>query len=224
MHRKLHIGGKVRADGWEVLNAVPGPFVDHLGNANDLSQFADNTFSTIYASHVVEHFDYKNELTDTLKEWNRALHPGGKVFISVPDLEILAKLFLSKNINADGRFMVMRMMFGGHVDEYDYHVVGLNEEFLTEFLNDSGFVNIKRMNNFDLFDDTSAMLFVGVPISLNLTAEKPNISGSNDSLEYTKIGRNHPCPCGSGKKHKKCHGKNKFSGNKKAGPEGPVLK
>jgi SEC-C motif-containing protein len=26
-------------------------------------------------------------------------------------------------------------------------------------------------------------------------------------LEGPKIGRNDPCPCGSGKKYKKCHGK-----------------
>ncbi|MCX7169852.1 MAG: tetratricopeptide repeat protein, partial [Proteobacteria bacterium] len=50
--RRLHIGGKVRSEGWEVLNALPGPDVDHLGNANDLSRFADNSFDVIYASHV----------------------------------------------------------------------------------------------------------------------------------------------------------------------------
>jgi preprotein translocase subunit SecA len=27
-------------------------------------------------------------------------------------------------------------------------------------------------------------------------------------LEQPKVGRNDPCPCGSGKKYKKCHGKN----------------
>ncbi len=26
--------------------------------------------------------------------------------------------------------------------------------------------------------------------------------------KYIKVGRNDPCPCGSGKKYKKCHGKN----------------
>jgi preprotein translocase subunit SecA len=25
-----------------------------------------------------------------------------------------------------------------------------------------------------------------------------------------KVGRNDPCPCGSGKKYKQCHGKNQF--------------
>lgn len=157
------------------MNAIPGPFVDHVGNANNLAQFADNTFTDIYASHVVEHLDYLEELTSTLKDWNRVLIPGGKVFISVPDLDVLAELFISKNkFSVAERFFVMRMIFGGHLDKYDYHIVGLNEEFLTRYLSDSGFVNIKRVKNFGLFDDTSAMIFKGVLVSLNLIAEKPN--------------------------------------------------
>ena len=62
MPRRLHIGGTTRSDGWEVLNANAAPYVDHVGNANDLSRFADNTFVEIYASHVVEHLDYGGEL------------------------------------------------------------------------------------------------------------------------------------------------------------------
>lgn len=175
MARKLHIGGKVKADGWEVLNAIPGPFIDHACNANDLSQFSDNTFAEIYASHIVEHLDYKDELLNTLKEWNRVLEPGGKIFISVPDLDVLSELILKKNeLDMRDRFFVMRMIFGGHMDEYDYHVVGLNEEFLAYFLNESGYVNITRVKEFGLFEDTSSMIFNGVLISLNLTAEKPH--------------------------------------------------
>lgn len=173
MHRRLHIGGKVRLDGWEVLNALPGPNVDHVCNANNLSQFEDNTFSEIYASHIVEHLDYMGELTNTLTEWNRVLIPGGRIYISVPDLDILAELFLSGNkLTVAERFFVMRMMFGGHVNKYDYHVVGLNNEFLTNFLHDSGYVNIKKVKNFGLFEDASSMVFKGVQISLNVIAEK----------------------------------------------------
>lgn len=174
MVRKLHIGGKVKSDGWEVLNANSASYVDHVCNANDLSRFADNTFSEIYASHVVEHLDYAGELRLTLTEWNRVLVPGGKVFISVPDLDILAMLILEKKqLSGDERFHVMRMMFGGHTDKYDYHVVGLNEEFLTHFLSVSGYINIRKVQEFGLFNDTSSMLFRGVPISLNMIAEKP---------------------------------------------------
>ena len=181
MPRRLHIGGQVKSSGWEVLNANPAPYVDHVCNANDLSRFSDGTFTEIYASHVVEHLDYNSELIATLKEWNRVLVPGGKVYISVPDLDVLAELLLSKNrLDITERFHVMRMIFGGHIDKYDYHVVGLNEEFLAAFLIDSGYVNLMRVKEFSLFDDTSSMKFKGVPISLNVTAEKPRASKPNE--------------------------------------------
>lgn len=174
MARRLHIGGTVRAEGWEVLNANPAPYVDHVCNASNLEWFPDNTFSDIYASHVVEHFDYAGELAGTLREWRRVLIPGGRVLISVPDMDVLADLFLAKDrLSIDERFFVMRMMFGGHVDKYDYHVVGLNEEFLAFFLQESGYVRIRRVASLGLFGDTSEMVFGGVRISLNMIAEKP---------------------------------------------------
>ena len=186
MNRKLHIGGKQPAEGWEILNANPAPYVDHVCNANDLPQFADGTFSEIYASHVVEHLDYKDELTTTLSEWWRILEPGGKIYISVPDLDVLAGLILAKDVLAmDERFFVMRLIFGGHVDKYDYHVVGLNEEFLTEFLRMAGYENVLKVEEFGLFDDTSNMKYKGVAISLNVTAErvivKSGVQGLNQA-------------------------------------------
>ena len=210
MKRKLHIGGQQRADGWEILNAVPSPYVDHICNANDLSQFPDGTFSEVYASHIVEHLDYKNELQSTLVEWLRVMEPGGKIYISVPDLDILAGLLLSKEkLNVVERFHVMMMMFGAHVDKYDYHVVGLNEDFLRKYLETAGYSHIIKVDNFGLFDDTSTTKYKGVAISLNLVAEKPGIDILNENVESStnKVGRNEPCPCGSGKKFKKCHGK-----------------
>jgi len=174
MQRKLHIGGMIKAAGWEIFNAVPEPDVDHLGDARDLSQFPDSTFTDIYASHVVEHLDYaKSELLDALKEWRRVLVPGGKVYVSVPNMDVLCRLFLDRvKLNVD-RFFVMRMMFGGHIDRYDYHVVGLNQDFLSEFLAKAGYTNLQRVRTFGLFKDTSDMVFKGVPISLNMTAQKP---------------------------------------------------
>lgn len=171
--RKLHIGGNTKSDGWEVLNANPAPYVDHVCNANDLSRFPDNTFTQIYASHVVEHFDYMDEILATLKEWNRVLEPGGQLLVSVPDLDVLAKLFLEKDrLDIGERFFVMRMIFGGHIDRYDYHVVGLNEEFLSEYLKAAGYINIRKVQEFGLFEDTSSMQFMGTAISLNMIAEK----------------------------------------------------
>lgn len=174
MVRKLHIGGKLRLDGWEVLNALPGDYVDHVGDARDLSQFADNTFDEIYASHVVEHFDYMGELERTLREWHRVLIPSGRIGISVPDLDILATLFLRKDETTfEERFMIMRMMFGGHVDQYDHHKVGLSQELLTGFMMLTGFVGMARVSSFGICNDSSNAVFKGQPISLNMIATKP---------------------------------------------------
>jgi predicted SAM-dependent methyltransferase len=78
--RRLHIGGKCAHPDWEIINAVAGPNVDHLGNAKDLSRFEDETFFELYASHVLEHFDYSNELNVVLREWYRVLKPGGRLY------------------------------------------------------------------------------------------------------------------------------------------------
>lgn len=175
MSRKLHLGGQVKKNGWEVLNATPADYVDHLGNANNLSQFEDNTFDELYGSHILEHLDFKKELFDALEEWYRVLTPGGKLYAAVPDMDILCKLFLEKEqLDTKGRFMIMQMMFGAHSDEYDYHMIGLNHEFLHGYLNEVGFINIERVQSFNLFEDTSEMKFANVPISLNLIAEKPS--------------------------------------------------
>ena len=172
--RRLHIGGWTRVEGWEVLSVAPGECVDHVGNASDLTLFPDETFFEIYASHVLEHLDYAGEIQRGLKEWHRVLQPGGHVYISVPDLEVLASMFIAKDrYSAADRFTIMRMIFGGHVDKHDYHVIGLDETFLAGYLLDAGFVDPTRVDDFGLFQDTSTMRFNGVPISLNMTATKP---------------------------------------------------
>ena len=173
MGRKLHIGGELRAPGWEVFNAIPADYVDHLGNAMDLSRFPSETFSEIYASHIAEHFDFTGQLQAALAEWHRVLEPGGLLSISVPDLDTIARLFLDKaRFSADERFFLMMMMFGAHIDAYDYHVVGLNEEFLVGFLRDAGFATFERVRGFGIFEDISTQAFGGELISVNLKAWK----------------------------------------------------
>ena len=132
MDRRLHIGGQEPRAGWEIFDVRPGPHVDHVGDALDLSRFADASFTEVYASHVLEHFDYKDELLSVLAEWHRVLRPGGVLRVSVPDLDILAHLLLQRHtLDVNQRFQVMRMIFGGHTHDHDYHRVGLNEDFMS---------------------------------------------------------------------------------------------
>lgn len=177
MERRLHIGGQEARAGWEIFDARPAAHVDHVGDARDLGRFADGTFCEIYASHVLEHFDYAGVLEQVLAEWHRVLAPGGVLRLSVPDLDILAHLLLQRRaLDVNQRFQVMRMLFGGHTHEYDYHQVGLNQDFMAAFLDRAGFTNLQRVPRHALFADTSETVVCGTPISLNLNAYKPALA------------------------------------------------
>lgn len=171
--RKLHIGGTEKKKGWEILNVLDGPGVEHVGDARDLSRFENDTFSAIYASHILEHLGYKDGIPAALREWHRVLRPGGTLYVSVPDLDVLARMFLQPGQTLKQRFEVMRMMFGGQLDEFDFHYSGLNEEFLRGYFHDVGFINPYRVRDFGLFDDSSTWTVAGLPISCNMIAEKP---------------------------------------------------
>ena len=174
MDRKLKIGGKAAVPGWEIFDALPAPYVDHLGDAKDMSRFQDGTFVAVYASHVLEHFDYKDAVAVVLKEWLRVLQPGGKLYVSVPDLDTLARLLLMKEkFSVPDRYLIMRMIFGGHMDAYDYHYVGFNAEFLGSFLLEAGYTNVRRVKDLGFFNDSSRMVMGDTLISLNMIAEKP---------------------------------------------------
>ncbi|MFH2095350.1 MAG: methyltransferase domain-containing protein, partial [Bacteroidota bacterium] len=140
-----------------------------------LSIFQNNTFTEIYASHILEHFEYLNdEIFKVLKEWYRVLIPGGKLYVSVPDLDVLAQLFIQKDqLTLKGRFAIMRMIFGGHMNQYDFHRTGLSQDILEFYLTHAGYVNLRKVDKFGFFNDASDIIFNDKLISLNMIAEKP---------------------------------------------------
>ena len=168
---KLHIGGELIKDDWKILNANKREGVDYVGDISDLSQFKTESIDEIYASHVLEHVT-QNKALDTLKGIHRVLVTDGKLYLSVPDLDILAHTFISPMATEKEKFAVMRMIFGGQQDQYDYHFFGWNMQFLTAFLTIAGFSVISRVDSFGLFDDGSEFKPFGFPISLNVVATK----------------------------------------------------
>jgi predicted SAM-dependent methyltransferase len=175
--RKLHIGAKKVHEGWETLNITPFNGIDHVMDAKALGAFADNTFNVLYASHVLEHFDYKDEVLAVLKEWHRVLAPGGELLVSVPDLDVVCSLIIQRDrFSANERLQLMRMLFGGHCDQYDYHLTGFNSEILVGFLIQAGFSKVFKTRNFGLFKDTSTLCFKGELISLNIVAVKRGLA------------------------------------------------
>ncbi len=168
---KLHIGGEITKDGWKILNISEKPGVDFIGDISDLSMFEDGSTSDVYASHVFEHVTQAKAL-DTLKEIKRVLKPGGKFYVSVPDLDVLCHTFINPIVSPAVKFHVMRMMFGGQMDAHDFHFFGWNQIFLFDFLRQAGFSEANRVESFGLFNDTSDYKPYGFPISLNVIATK----------------------------------------------------
>ena len=171
--RRLHIGGKHIHPEWEIFDAREKEFVDHIGDAADLSRFSNGTFTMLYASHVLEHFPYLRQLVPTLKEWARVLTDDGQMLISVPDMDVLCRMFLDKKgLAPEERLHVMRILFGGQSNQYDFHYAGLNMEILTNYAQQAGLKVSRQVRRFGLFPDHSDYQFAGKFISLNVVLVK----------------------------------------------------
>jgi predicted SAM-dependent methyltransferase len=85
-------------------------------------------------------------------------------------MERLCHLYLTPQLVPEARLKIMYMMFGAHYDEHDYHRVGFDQHYLGSCLQTAGFTQIRRVQSFHLFEDSSNMQFMGLPISINITA------------------------------------------------------
>ena len=168
---KLHVGGRERRDGWKILDVEKRDEVDLVGDIRKLESFADGSCGEIYCSHVLEHLGQR-EIMDTLNGLYRILAPGGRLYISVPDLDVLVMLFAHSTTSKARRFAIMRMMFGEQKDEFDYHKIGLNLDLMTDYLRDVGFAGIRHVESFGLFNDMSELREDEHLLSLNLIATK----------------------------------------------------
>ena len=169
---KLNIGGEEKKEGWKILNIQKRDNVDFVGDISDLSQFKDNSISEVYASHVFEHVKYI-DVKKTLSGIYRILTSGGKFYISVPNMNVLFRQFLEKKNQTKTKIKIMRMIFGGQIDEYDFHYFGWDFELLSGLLKNVGFEEIEKVDKFSIFThDTSNEDIDGELISLNLIAKK----------------------------------------------------
>ncbi|EQC31836.1 hypothetical protein SDRG_10624 [Saprolegnia diclina VS20] len=172
----LHIGGHAQRDGWQLVNIqhVGATMPDARSDMPSLHRFATSSVTAIYSSHALEHVghgaDASYAVTKALAEWFRVLVPGGALYLSVLDLSVLASLLLDPTLTLLEQHRVMRMIYGGQDDAYDYHKVGFTLPILRSYLLDAGFCRVQRVRSFGLFADTSDQVYHGRAISLNVVA------------------------------------------------------
>lgn len=122
--------------------------------------YADCSVDEVYASHLLEHFDYNEEVPAVLKEWVRVLRPGGMLRISVPDVEKFCK-----ERNETNSFIWDRIFLGGHTDANDRHGSVFDQKKLKQIM---GMAGVGHVNHFKAFAaDCSAL-----PVSLNMEGRK----------------------------------------------------
>lgn len=91
--RCLEIGpNKAKLPGFETLDAVKGPLVDHVGDCRK-TPFPDGSFDLVYSSHVIEHVEWF-EVQDTIREWVRILKPGGALEVHTVDAYRILKAWI----------------------------------------------------------------------------------------------------------------------------------
>ncbi len=162
---------KPKKDGF-IFDAENKPIVDFVGTCADMSVFPDECCSDIYCSHVIEHLSLAGELTQAVEEFYRLLAPGGTLRVSVPDVSVLFRFYNDPRSNAEARLELLKFIYGGQTDHYDFHKCGFDPELLHLLLNTSGFEDIEQVRFFELFDDSSNLMMNDTPLSVNMMAKK----------------------------------------------------
>jgi predicted SAM-dependent methyltransferase len=177
--------------GFLVADAMSSPSTHFLTQAYNLSMVADASVGLVYSSHTLEHLSHslpppschadggtgeaaagsrprhsgcESELGASLTEWRRVLVPGGRLLVSVPDFARLAAKWANPGTSAQDRRFLVGFIFGGQIDEYDFHKVAFYPEMLWELLTSHGFCNITRVQKFSLFHDASEMDLISLSV------------------------------------------------------------
>jgi len=177
----IHLGcGNTPIKGFLNIDANLFSKCDAISGINKI-KLARDSVDCIYSSHVFEHIP-RHDALNVLFKWCKVLRPGGKLYLCIPDLEALIKIYLKNLTNFESEKaqynieLAAGIMYGGQSNKYDYHFFGYSFLIIEKMLKSIGFKDIKRFNPDDLtfkdFVDASSAVVEGVPVSLNIMATK----------------------------------------------------
>lgn len=131
--------------------------------------YPDNSVSEIRCVHMLEHLSFR-EVVEALKEWNRVLKPGGRLRISVPDVEKVIALASEDKFDPHWRFYLM----GGQTDDNDFHKSAWDHSHLQAYLEEHGFVGVQT------WKDPGSADLARSDISLNLEGFKAGAAAASN--------------------------------------------
>jgi predicted O-linked N-acetylglucosamine transferase (SPINDLY family)/predicted SAM-dependent methyltransferase len=169
--QRLDIGGIELHEGWTRVDIEPGDGVDVTADIRDLNMFETESCVEVYCSHVLQCLP-SGDVLDALQEVYRVLAPGGRLYLAVPDLDVLSGMLASEQLGEAAKFGVMRLLFGQQQHDNDFYRTGINFDFLVAYLSDIGFEGAEHVESFGLFNDSSEQRVDGMLVSLNLIVTK----------------------------------------------------
>ena len=170
--KKIHLGcGEKKLTGFINIDARKTECTDLVCDINNLP-FDDNSIDLIYMCHSLEHIPLYS-IQPTLLKLYKVLRKGGRLFISVPDFNVLSSLYLSGKVPLTS---IVRAIHGGQEYPENTHYMSYDRNLLSSILSSSGFSLIGLYNPDEFlpkgFTDTSTYQIGGKRISLNLCASK----------------------------------------------------
>lgn len=153
--RRVYLGGEPGAQvaGWEFYReplAVRCPL-----------KIEDSSVSILYV-HYLNSLDWTSSLT-VMQDWHRVLRPGGALLIAAVDAAAVGRM-LNQEPNFDEQIMLLRLL-----SNYRSH---WSAAVLGNFLEITGFKNVRKAENFGFFNDTSALALRGGSLALCVLADK----------------------------------------------------
>ena len=175
---KLHIGcGQKFLSGYKHMDVMDSEHIDFVCDARELKMIPDGSVSEISACHILEHVK-RNEVSDVLREWNRALKPGGEIRIAVPDFEAVVEEYL---VTRD-LMCLQGLLYGGQTYDYNFHYQAFDFRMMKGLLEDVGLSDVQRYDWWNFlprgYDDFSRAYLPHMDVdngrlmSLNLKATK----------------------------------------------------
>jgi ubiquinone/menaquinone biosynthesis C-methylase UbiE len=144
------------------------PHIDFVADIRSMPAEWENAFDVAKSHHVLEHFGFQ-EIPAVLAEWYRIIKPGGKLQVTLPDLQTASEAIAAGRFDIymrgvlygdQGHPFWSQCAYGGydaedaegqprkeprfleHSYQHNHHKSGFTAAYLIELMEAAGFVNV----------------------------------------------------------------------------------
>jgi predicted SAM-dependent methyltransferase len=136
---------------WLNVDATPSPALDFLCDLRRPLPLGEGVAECLFCEHVMEHFDYEEEIPSFLQECKRLLKPGGVVRLVVPDGEKYCRMLASESweqakiLRDPSRYRTRMEMVNDAFRQDSQHLFAYDGETMELVLKEAGFDEIRVM-------------------------------------------------------------------------------